>query len=149
MLRIPSSTQIKSRNLKSHKSAKWHFSVTELRTPNSTQNPTVSETPQIFWNTSRHQSENTSKLRIITEQNGTPDPRTLTACGEISRTPNLDFLESKVLIIPFSTQIKSQNLEIHKSAKRHFSNIELRAPNSRPKPNVLETPQTYKNTSKH
>ena len=31
------------------------------------QNWTVSETPQIFRNTSRHQSKNTSKLRIITE----------------------------------------------------------------------------------
>ena len=78
-----------------------------------------------------------------------PGTHNLTVRGETSRTPNLDFLESKVLRIPFSTQIKSRNLESLKSAKWHFSDTERRTPNSHRKPNVSETPQTYRITSRH
>ena len=76
------------------------------------------------------QNDGLLRPKLITEQNGTPGPLTLTACGVTSRTPNLDFLESKVFRIPFYSQIKNQNLKIQKITKWHFLDTESRAPNS-------------------
>ena len=95
------------------------------------------------------QNDGLLRPKLITEQNDTPGPTTLTASGVTSRTLNLDFLESKVFRIPFSTQIKSRNLKSLKSTKWHFSNTKRRTPNSHRKSNVSETPQTYRNTSRH
>ena len=95
------------------------------------------------------QNDSLHVLKLITDQNGTPGPLTSTVRGETSRTPNLDFLESKVLRIPSSTQIKSRNLKSRKTAKRHFSDTELRTPNSTQNWTGSETPQTHRNTSRY
>ena len=49
------------------------------------------------------QNDGLLRPKLNTEQNGAPGTQTLTVCGETSRTPNLDFLESKMLRISSSS----------------------------------------------
>ena len=49
------------------------------------------------------QNDSLHASKLITDQNGTPRPLTSIVRGETSRTPNLDFLESKLLRISFSS----------------------------------------------